>query len=78
MSLQYRHRGGNQNVYCTLEHLKRRSDGGTLYFTNVVAAHGKCNSGRHGKIKGYKEHFEKMKAKFEMLCHELEFHHARP
>lgn len=73
MSLQIRHRAGNGNVYCTLEHLVRKADGGTLYHANVVAAHGKCNSGRHGEEGGYQEHLRKMQNKFAMLARELEF-----
>jgi 5-methylcytosine-specific restriction endonuclease McrA len=74
MSLQHRNRNGNASIYATLEHVKRKADGGTLYYTNAVVAHGKCNSGRHGQEAGYQEHLERMRKRFAVLAKELEFH----
>ena len=51
--------------------LTKKEDGGTLYHTNVVLAHGKCNSTRHSPQMPFL--VAAMKRKAQMLATELEF-----
>ena len=72
MSLQRKHANGHASIFATIEHVVRKADGGG-WRDNVVLAHGKCNSGRHGEPEGYQAHLDAMRKKARMLAQELEF-----
>ncbi len=41
--------GNSRSIQCTAEHLLARQDGGQDTPENVVAAHARCNRGRHNR-----------------------------